>query len=512
MTMAYNFVIGLAGPYAAGCSTLSEEFRRSLVDWPGCHVEEIHVAQLIEQYYPLILEKPLEVTGNRSERRKALQTAGTELRKYDLNFIGKAIAVEIYKRGWELENNDQLKDVGTLFFIIDSLKNINDVKALKRIYSDEFFLLFLHANKQIRWRRLKDYKSWLDIEHKDFDKCDDIDSDERVVYSGVGDAGQQVSKLSSIADYYIVNDGNREKLKDEGMRLLHLLLGDGFIQPTIHEHSMHLAFSASNRSYCLSRQVGAVITDQTGNVLGIGYNDVPKPGGGLYIQNEKDMRCYLVGDRRCINDTNKQERFVELRDAICKQLEIEDQKEIVCKIISKSSYREATEYCRAVHAEMEALLSMNRISGRSTVGSTMYVTTQPCHNCTKHILCAGIKKVYYIEPYPKSLAEELHSDAIILDPKGGQEASDKLFFIPFQGVSPHCYHSFFSMNENRKDAYGMIIQRTKEEMAKAPRFSDKLFNRLRKAEKPDPITVEELAVAGEFAPKVEKEEERKGGG
>ncbi|MDN3612645.1 hypothetical protein QWZ16_23945 [Vibrio ostreicida] len=25
----------------------------------------------------------------------------------------------------------------------------------------------------------------------------------------------------------------------------------------------------------------------------------------------------------------------------------------------------------------------------------------PCHNCAKHIVASGIKRVVYVEPYPK---------------------------------------------------------------------------------------------------------------
>ena len=58
-----------------------------------------------------------------------------------------------------------------------------------------------------------------------------------------------------------------------------------------------------------------------------------------------------------------------------------------------------------VHAEMEALLSCAR-SGVSPVGGTLYSTTFPCHNCAKHIVAAGLRRVVYVEPYPKSRAVE----------------------------------------------------------------------------------------------------------
>ena len=92
----------------------------------------------------------------------------------------------------------------------------------------------------------------------------------------------------------------------------------------------------------------------------------------------------MVGDRRCINDTSKQRRFEELTNqiisALCKDekeesLDRTEQKNIILDIVQESSFREATEYCRAVHAEMEAILSVCRSQNRSTYNSTMYVTT-----------------------------------------------------------------------------------------------------------------------------------------
>ena len=64
---------------------------------------------------------------------------------------------------------------------------------------------------------------------------------------------------------------------------------------------------------------------------------------------------------------------------------------------------------------MDALLSAGR-EGVSTVGTRLFVTTFPCHYCARHIVGAGVYEVQYIEPYPKSLALELHNDAIETNP------------------------------------------------------------------------------------------------
>ena len=111
--------------------------------------------------------------------------------------------------------------------------------------------------------------------------------------------------------------------------------------------------------------------------------------------------------------------------------------------IHDSDLKDITEYGRAVHGEMDALLCCARL-GISVRGKHLFVTTFPCHNCTRHIVAAGIRKVYYIEPYPKSKALDLHSDAICFDEKEAAKFG-KVPFLPFVGVGPRRYLDLFSL-------------------------------------------------------------------
>jgi len=223
---------------------------------------------------------------------------------------------------------------------------------------------------------------------------------------------------------------------------------------------MHTAFSAASRSFCLSRQVGASITDDSGNVLAIGYNDVPKANGGLYsFEDSADKRCFNVGNRCCTNTVNKNQEFVNIKNNIVAKAKIEDEKKgVILNILKNSPFKDSIEHCRAIHAEMEALLALSRNPSRSTVGTSMYVTLQSCHNCTKHILGAGVKKVIFIEPYPKSLAQRLHSDAIEIDPiNPDNPPNDKLVFIPYEGIAPLRYQEFFMRKNQIKDKAGKFL-------------------------------------------------------
>lgn len=116
-------------------------------------------------------------------------------------------------------------------------------------------------------------------------------------------------------------------------------------------------------------------------------------------------------------------------------------------------------YGRAVHAEMEAILSAGR-NGVPVRNATLYSTTYPCHNCAKHIVACGIATVKYIEPYPKSHATRLHDDAIDAQGEGEQA---KVQFESFVGIGPRRFVDLFSMSLSRggnigRKANGSLIE------------------------------------------------------
>jgi dCMP deaminase len=59
---------------------------------------------------------------------------------------------------------------------------------------------------------------------------------------------------------------------------------------------------------------------------------------------------------------------------------------------------EGNTYWYVLHAEANAILKVAK-SSQSTLGSTLYVTTSPCKDCSKLIIQAGIRHVVYSEEY-----------------------------------------------------------------------------------------------------------------
>ena len=121
-------------------------------------------------------------------------------------------------------------------------------------------------------------------------------------------------------------------------------------------------------------------------------------------------------------------------------------------ILNRSGLGEITEYGRIVHAEMEALLACSRM-GVSPKGGTLYATTYPCHNCAKHIIASGIKRVVFVEPYEKSKALQLHDDSL-----GSGKREEEVVLSTFIGVGPSRFIDLFSQNFSR----GIKIIRKKD--------------------------------------------------
>jgi len=222
---------------------------------------------------------------------------------------------------------------------------------------------------------------------------------------------------------------------------------------------MYLAKSASLRSSDLSRQVGAAIFRQSGEVASLGCNEVPKAGGGTYWPgDEGDNRDFVQGHDpnegykislmvdvldRLVRGSHLSGSLQEIGDPqkICREL-LKDTGE---KSIRESKVMDLLEFGRIIHAEMSAISDAAR-KGIPLQDSTVYGTTFPCHLCAKHIVASGIKRLVYLEPYPKSYATDLHGDSIEVE---GNGRSGKVSFEPFKGVSPQRYRDLFEKGKRK---------------------------------------------------------------
>lgn len=390
---------------------------------------------------PTLYEVPPHNHDN-YKRISDLMDAGNAVRELANNDAVLALGASTKIATFRTRRTDGTPDaMSKTAVIIDSLKRPEEVEELRRIYPSGFVLIGIHTEEHRRLRHLiKD----LNVSEVNAKKLVQRDVDESSVKHG-----QRVNKTFHLADFFVQSNDSRKDLRGDIKRMVELWFGNPFITPTFDEHAMFLAFSSALRSADLSRQVGAVVARDS-QILSTGANECPQAGGGTYWPTRQDNGEFedLVGGRdhtREDGDTNRaeQNRIIEriVQEGSKPAFGLDAQQ--LRKLLEASRIRDLTEFGRVVHAEMEAILSCAR-NGLSTVGASLYCTTFPCHNCAKHIVAAGMVRVVYVEPYPKSKALEFHSDSICTDePK----VSDKrVRFEPFVGIGPRRFFDLFSMH------------------------------------------------------------------
>ena len=429
--------IGVTGPIGSGTSLVSESLSDCFKS-QGYEVNIIKVSKLISEFNSKGFSQ-IAKDSSKFERIKELQKKGNELRqKISPYIIAKLICKQIaeIRKGKYGDQYHENFHSDRLVFIIDSLKNPNEIQFLQEIYKSDFYLIGVLTTESICETRALD-KGLSNTEFREVFEADSGTDQDKL--------GQQVRDSVQLSDIFIRNDvTSLGDLKIKINRFIDLVLKNKVITPTVHETAMYHAYITGAKSACLSRQVGAAVTDENGNIISTGCNDVPKAFGGLYtIEDSIDYRCFNKGGE-CFNDKYKNNIYDELFSAFGSG---KNKQEFIEKV-KKSRVKDLIEFSRAVHAEMDAIIKV-AIRGSGTLrNGLLYCTTFPCHNCARHIVAAGISTVYYIEPYPKSLALKLHEDSISQDPKSGDS---KVLFLSYEGVSPKKYSMLFARGSLKED-------------------------------------------------------------
>lgn len=464
-----ELVIALCGTLGSGTSTIANKLAEIFSGF-DYSVKIIKVSERIEKHLDFVMrwlekdkflneEYVSKIDLNRNimeldagDRIALLQSAGNALREETSRDILAQLAIkEIAVKRTQDEGSEDVGDENEVekssrrhVSIIDSLKNPKEVELLQAVCRDMFFLFGVLCPEDIRKSRLVDQKRIKEVKATQLMARDKSEGEK---------SGQQLLKTIFHSEFFVTNSKeNIDSLAPNLNRYVRIMMGDKSITPTIEENAMFHAQSAAVRSGCLSRQVGAAIIDSKGNLLSTGCNDVPKSGGGLYrIEDGKnDSRCMLKYGGKCKNYEEKEFIFKDIEGILEKNVQDKSIADKISEEIrSHDRLKSLIEFCRAIHAEMDAITSIARNGGVSLKGSYLFSTTFPCHNCARHIIAAGISKVYYIEPYEKSMALKLHKDAISFDSghHGGKES--KVQFLPFEGVSPRKYLKLFSADDRK---------------------------------------------------------------
>lgn len=474
-----ELVFGLVGPLGTDLSSAAQVLKDALAQ--VSYKSEIHrLSHLMRD----LSGNPWDqlTDGPRDSTIFAHMTAGNCLRQTlgrndAMAMLGLMSIQELRQR----QTEDSTKQLGRFAHILHSLKRPEEVKTLRRIYGPALIVLAAYAPRP---KRLIDLARRIAESRHSNQFGDYLTQAEQLLRrdeSEVGDeSGQNVEDTFPIADI-VINTSDHAAMAKSVQRAIELLFGNVFITPDTDEQGMYLARAAALRSASLARQVGAAICRPDGTLVALGMNEVPKAGGGAYwCHDDEDGRDFRWGYDT--SDKMRENVFAEilqkLKDAgwlseakaarPITDLVVEALREGDSPIMKGAQFSGTIDYVRAVHAEMAAITDAVR-HGVSTDACTLYTTTFPCHDCAKHIVAAGIKRVVYVEPYRKSLVQELYPDSIVVDP--ADSCGDKVRFEPFVGVAPRRYSDLFGLSMmKRKSKDGSWLQWRRAEAV--PRFPE----------------------------------------
>lgn len=412
------------------------------------------------------------------DRIKALMDAGDEF----CVSVGRRDAVALLgvadlnkRRGSILESKDRRA------FLIRSLKRPAEVRTLRQIYGPWFVLIgavsLKEKYKELLKGRIRSSNPLMSNQEIEKRAIDLIERDEK----GGSSSSQNLSATFHLSDAF-VDASSDEQLQLTTQRVIDLLFGDRYITPTQDEYGMFHAHASALRSSAPSRQVGAALTGIDGEVISMGTNEVPKAGGGFVWEGEVgDFRDHKLSEGKDPSLLRRRSLVADVLTSLMDWFE-EDKKEIVrtdldravteawSSVLNKSQILDLIEFQRAQHAEAASLADAAR-RGIPVKGSTLFTTTYPCHLCAKEIVGSGVKRVVFLEPYPKSRATDFYPESIKHAPPSANSDSTHVSFQAFVGIAPRRYQELFAAERaERVTEDGVIVDFEEHRTTVRPRL------------------------------------------
>lgn len=291
--------------------------------------------------------------------------------------------------------------------VIDALRNPYEILYFRERYS-AFYSMSVNTEEMTRKEHLvqKGYR---------IDEIKDIDEEER----GKKDLDLSFEKIDidkciELSDIHITNG---EKKNDDNRSLVNqiftyvaLIFHPGLVPPSSLERCMQIAFTAKLNSGCLSRQVGAVVTNEFYSVKSIGWNTVAEGQTPCSLRNIYDL--YVKEDANAFSNYERNnEKFSGYVSKLIlkyKQASVSDKlkgltvsycfKDIHTTVNPKQKGNQV--HTRSLHAEENAFLQLAKYGNTGIKGGKLFTTASCCELCAKKAYQLGIKEIYYIDAYP----------------------------------------------------------------------------------------------------------------
>ena len=433
---------------------------------------------------------------------------------YSLCFLHHRLAYQIRKKGSHIEVHEKVFDEQDASFdhlfdlvrlinilikgfkhisqsknlgcgiVIDSLRNSLEAMFLRERYT-AFYLIAVNDsdNRELNLQesimkkmpKTEDDEQLLDIVLDKVNRlsCIEVNSSD---HSKGKFASPDIENVIAEAEIHISNTYREIKNKPSGkeyafasmaeqwMKYSSLILHPGLITPSAEERCMVVAHTAKLNSSCLSRQVGAVITNQYHSIRTIGWNEVPYgqvPCGLKELDKLGNENCegcsHIFSDFESAPHSHYHGKsFVEkVSDDypdLSKVVQSDELKGLPYPYCFKTLHNryegeKNQVFTRSLHAEENAILQMAKYGGEPLMNGVIYVTASPCELCSKKLYQIGVRKIVYIDPYPGIARKQIIA-------AGFKRPQLKLF----QGAYGATYFKLYQPFMSYKDELSIRIQ------------------------------------------------------
>ncbi|KPW41006.1 hypothetical protein ALP45_03807 [Pseudomonas coronafaciens pv. atropurpurea] len=326
--------------------------------------------------------------------------------------------------------------------VIDAIRNPYEAFYLKRRYAN-FYLVSINTDNSQRLLSLRTVRGFSDAQIKELDEKEypqKLSGSNRFI-------AQNIQECIENSDIHIhnskISNFTHNDLVSQLAWYVTLMIHPGLVMPTSAENCMQIAYSAKHSSGCISRQVGAVVTDASYSIKAVGWNSTPQGQTPCLLRSASDLL-----DR--VNPEDYSD--YELNDKAFHSAMEHKYKDL--SLIAKESGRNLS-YCfksvqneiegeknqvhtRSLHAEENAFLQISKHGGQKVSGGILFTTASPCELCAKKAYQLGIKKIFFIDPYPGIATDHVISvgvDRPVLELFRG--AVGRAFYQLYQPVMPY---------------------------------------------------------------------------
>lgn len=344
-------------------------------------------------------------------------------------------------KGYRKQNNN------VCHVIIDSLRNPLEIMYFKERFS-AYYTLAVNPEEEIKEKQLlKFYK----------ENVNEIKNIDEIEYGSKNNKNdfykQNVQKCIEKADLHMsfLNNKDDDNIQDSSeisypfnieqqiVIFYSLMLQPGIITPTPQERCMQIAYTAKYNSGCISRQVGALVADEFYSLKSIGWNNTPEGHVPCVLRNASDLLngkdeiAFSNYEKDTTSEFNKEFKvhFSNIKN--------KDLKGNNCSFCFKDIQNSITEgknqvHTRSLHAEENAMLQISKYGGQAIKNGILFTTASPCELCSKKAMQLGIKKIYYIDPYPGIAISHILECG---------EKEQKPLLFRFTGAIGRAYHKLY---------------------------------------------------------------------